>query len=569
MNKNPNKIKCIIYCRVSSKEQADEGYSLDSQDKLLKEYAEKHGFEVVKTYRISESASGKQVRKSFMEMMAYASKQRVSTVLCEKIDRLTRNLKDAAIVDDWVKEDSKREIHFLKENFRLNSDTKAHDNFIWDMKVAVARFYTNNLSEEVRKGQKEKIAQGGYPSQAKLGYKTIGEKGHKKHIPVEPKASLMREAFELYATGNYSLKALVETMYKKGLRNDEGNKVLKSRMHELLSDPFYLGKIRWNGEIYPGEHEALISKGVFDEVQAKIVRQYKNPQYKKHLPTFKAKITCGECGGTITWEIQKGHWYGHCNHYKACSQREYVRQENVEEQIFPLFDGVAPKVEAITKWLENAVVAKHANEINKRESMRVELNVGRGKIKRWQEKMYEDKLDGKITEEFYERKSREFSAEDEMLLSNLTELGDDNKKYYEAGYSIHELAQHAVEIYNSKQATTENRRMLLSYIFSDLKLNSRKISHNFTYGFGFLADWMPLVNKNFEPTKNPSINGASGVVLDSTIEAMAPEVQDNFEPQKTLILRHDLKVRPSNHDNCSAARTRTWNHLLNREPLYH
>ena len=96
---------------MSSKEQADEGYSLDSQDKLLKEYAEKHGFEVVKTYRISESASGKQVRKSFMEMMAYASKQRVSTVLCEKIDRLTRNLKDAAIVDDWVKEDSKREIH--------------------------------------------------------------------------------------------------------------------------------------------------------------------------------------------------------------------------------------------------------------------------------------------------------------------------------------------------------------------------------------------------------------------------------------------------------------------------
>ncbi len=558
-----------MYCRVSSKEQEDTGYSLDAQEKLLREYAVKYGFEVVKIYKISESASGRQVRKSFLEMMQYATKHKISVICNEKIDRLTRNLKDAATVDDWVREDARREVHFVKESFVLNGKTKAHENLVWDMKVAIARFYTNNLSEEVRKGQKEKIAQGGYPSQAKLGYKTVGEKGHKNHVPAEPQASLMREAFELYATGNYSLKALVETMYQRGLRNYDGHKILKSRMHELLTDPFYCGKIRWNGETYSGIHEALISKNLFDEVQDKITRQPGNPQYKKHFPIFKAKIVCGECGGTITWEIQKGNWYGHCNHFKSCTQKGCTRQEAVEGQLIPLFDGVAPKVDAIAKWLEKAVTARHSNDISKREALQAELNTSRGRIKRWQEKMYEDKLEGKITEEFYNRKSKEFSSEDDGLQSNLAELGEDNQKYYEAGYALHELAQHAVEIYKSEETSTENKRLLLSKVFSSLTLNSKTISHKYTKGFDFLADWMPLVNENFEPTKNPSVSGANGVVSCSLLEAMHPSANNNFEPKETLILCHDLDVADPNHDICSAARTRTWNHLLNREPLYH
>ena len=146
---NTNNIKSIIYCRVSSKEQEEAGYSLDSQEKLLKEYADKNNFKIEKVYRISESASGKQIRKTFNEMLQVATKNKVDVILCEKTDRLTRNPKDAVIIDDWVKEDARREIHFVKENFILNQQTKAHENLVWDMKVAIARFYTNNLSEEV------------------------------------------------------------------------------------------------------------------------------------------------------------------------------------------------------------------------------------------------------------------------------------------------------------------------------------------------------------------------------------------------------------------------------------
>ena len=221
------KIKAVIYARVSSREQEETGYSLEAQIKLLEEYAIKEGYEVVRIFRNSESASGKIIRKTFNEMLRFVNTEGISVILCEKIDRLTRNPKDAGIMSEWVKESKEREIHFVKESFVVNEETRAHENFVWDMKVAVAHFYINNLSEEVRKGQKEKISQGWLPTKPPVGYKTIGEKGHKIHIVNEDVAPMVVKMFKLYATGNYSTKALADKMHELGLRNANGNKIVK------------------------------------------------------------------------------------------------------------------------------------------------------------------------------------------------------------------------------------------------------------------------------------------------------------------------------------------------------
>jgi site-specific DNA recombinase len=211
--------KAIILCRVSSKEQEETGYSLEAQEKLLKEYSLKKKLDIIKIFKISESASGKQTRKLFHEMFSYTNKNKVVSICCEKIDRLTRNLKDADVVNEWIQVDGEREVHFVKENFVLNKNTKAHENFVWDMKVAIARFYTNNLSEEVKKGQKEKLAQGWLPTKPPLGYKTTGEKGHKTHYIDQEKAPFIKKMFELYSSGNYSTKALTAVMFTEGMRN--------------------------------------------------------------------------------------------------------------------------------------------------------------------------------------------------------------------------------------------------------------------------------------------------------------------------------------------------------------
>lgn len=523
-----NNTKCLIYARVSSKEQEDTGYSLDAQEKLLQDYAVKNDFGVKRAFRVSESASGKQIRKTFNELLGYANKNKISIILCEKIDRLTRNLKDAASVSDWINEDSKREVHFVKESFIVNKNTRAHENLVWDMKVAIARFYTNNLSEEVKKGQKEKIAQGGFPTRPPVGYKTIGEKGHKIHIVDEEQAPLVKKMFELYSTGNYSLNALADIMRKEGLRSNEGSDIGKSRMHKHLSNPFYYGKMCWNNEIYDGKHEPLISKELFNAVQAKLIRKTDNPQYKTHLPVFKAKIKCEECGGVITWETQKSHWYGHCNHYKKCSQKTYIKQWQAEDQLFPLFDSVAPKNERILNWLIKAMKESHKDEIDyntqKRESFNRIIRTADKRI----EEAYKDKLDGKMPATLCEKVIKDTAKEKEETIEELNKLNKSRTIYYEAGYAIYELALKAKAIYESPKAKTEDKRLLLSYVFSNLTLNGNKISPNYTLAFEFLAEWMPKLNNIFEPTQKAT---ESGLLCDPAVTESGNSMVESLEPQ--------------------------------------
>ena len=500
METSKSKIKAVSFCRVSSREQEETGYSLDAQEKMLKEYAIDK-FTIVKTFRISESASGRQIRKTFNEMLQYVAKNKVPIILCEKIDRLTRNLKDAAIVSDWLHDDKGREVHFVKESFVVNQNTRAHENLVWDMKVAIARFYTNNLSEEVKKGHKEKASQGWLPTKPPLGYKTIGEKGHKTHIIDENIAPLVRKMFELYSTGNYSVLALIKIMHREGLRTREGKKVSKSRMHEYLADPFYYGKFRWNGEIHQGQHEPLFSKELWDVVQGKHTRQIKNPQYKKHLPVFKAKIECEECGATLTWSKAKGHWYGHHSSYvkhKECSRRVYVRQELVEEQLFPYFEKAAPKNERVLKWLEKALKEGHADEIDYNTNKRNELTRIVQSSDQRLEGAYRDKLDGRIPAALCEKMMADATNEKEEALDSLKKLSESRTKYYEAGYAIHELALKAKDIYSSSKTTPEDQRLLLSYIFSNHSINADKIKPNYTLAYEFLAEWMPRCNRIFE-----------------------------------------------------------------------
>lgn len=501
--------KAILFCRVSSKEQEDTGYSLDAQEKLLTEYAQKQEFNIAKVFKISESASGKQIRTLFNEMLQYVLKHNINVICVEKIDRLTRNLTDAAVISDWIQADERRYVHFVKENFVAGKNTRAHENLVWDMKVAIARFYTNNLSEEVRKGQKEKIAQGWLPTKPPLGYKTIGDKGHKIHVIDDEKGPFIRKMFEYYSTNNYSVNALVTLMFNEGLRNRVGKQVGKSRMNDLLSDPFYVGKLRWKGVVSPAKHEPLISTELFNTVQTRLNRKNKTDlQFKKHNPVFKGKIICQECEGLITWEIQKGHWYGHCNHYKNCSQSVWWRQEKVEDVLFPLFDNVAPKSKRILGILEKALKETHVDEVDYYNKSIAGLKNELQRNQRRLDAIYVDKIDGKITADFYNKKLDEYSKAATDAEDALKRLNNGNMEYYRAGYAIHELASRAADIYRSPKATIDDKRLLLSKVFSNLSLDAHDIKPNYSLAFQFLREWMPKLNETFEPTQKAAKGGS-------------------------------------------------------------
>ncbi len=188
-------MKAVLYARVSTRDQEETGYSLPAQEKLLKEYAERKGYDIVRVFAIFESASGKKQREIFDQMMQFVSKQNIKIVICEKADRLSRNFKDMVLVDEWLEEDKDRQMHLVKDSLILHRDSRSQEKLNWGIRILFAKNYIDNLSEEVKKGLAEKLRQGWLPTKPPVGYKTIGEKGHKIHVIDEDKAPLVRKMF--------------------------------------------------------------------------------------------------------------------------------------------------------------------------------------------------------------------------------------------------------------------------------------------------------------------------------------------------------------------------------------
>jgi len=500
-------MKAIILSRVSSKEQEETGYSLPAQEKLLREHGSGLSLDIKKAFSITESASGRKQREIFNEMLAYVKKENIKIIICEKVDRLTRNFKDAVDINDWINGSPDRQVHFVKENVILDKEAKSNEKFIWNIKVAVAQYYIDNLSEEVKKGQKEKISQGWLPTKSPPGYKTVGEKGHKTHIIDDDKSPLIIKMFELYESGQYSLKVLCEKMYEEGLRNDNGHQIVKSRIHQLLTDPFYIGKIRWNDDVHQGKHTPLISEGLFNRVQKRLTSK-SHPKYNKHDYQFKGLLKCSDCIGLVTWEKQKGHIYGYCNN---CIGKKGVREENVNFELANKLKGLQVNNPKLIDWIRKALKESHANEITYHSTSVDELASRQSALKSRIDRLYDDKLDGEISEEFYRRKFSEYSQELESISDSMSNHNNAKLKNVELGVSIFELSQRANEIY--LKSNIEDKRKMLNLVFSEILIINGTIEPKFSLPFEYLFNAVSNTNsskelisvktlvENFEPSK--------------------------------------------------------------------
>ena len=184
--------KAVIYARVSTKEQAEEGYSIEAQIKLLREYAKDRGLEIVREFTDAESAKSAG-RTQFGEMQRFLRQATtVKTILCEKTDRLYRNFHDYIALDI---DQSEVTVIFVKEGTILNKDSRSHEKLVHGLKVLLAKNYIDNLKEETAKGMLEKAEQGEFPQLAPIGYRNNKET-HRIDMDRE-RAPLIRRMFEL------------------------------------------------------------------------------------------------------------------------------------------------------------------------------------------------------------------------------------------------------------------------------------------------------------------------------------------------------------------------------------
>src|SRR6185503_4918274 len=226
----PNK-QAVLYVRVSSKEQEKEGYSIQSQYKLLRDFASNNGLEILQEFGDVETAktSG---REGFEMLLAFLKKNPTcKTLLVEKTDRLYRNLKDWVTMDDLG-----LDIHLVKEAVLISPNSRSGEKFMHGIKVLMAKNYIDNLSEEARKGMTEKAEEGIWPSVAPIGYRNVTRADGRRIIERdEIAAPLIQKLFEWYARGDISLKEATKKAQTAGLAfRKSGARIPRSSIHAIL-----------------------------------------------------------------------------------------------------------------------------------------------------------------------------------------------------------------------------------------------------------------------------------------------------------------------------------------------
>ena len=433
--------KAVIYARVSSDEQERDGFSIPAQLDLLKNYAKKNNFEIVKIYEESQTAK-KAGRVKFNEMLQFLkSSKDVKTILVEKTDRLYRNFKDYVEIGE-----TEFEIHLVKENEILGKNATSHQKFIHGIKVLMAKNFIDNLSEETGKGNLKKAQEGYFIGQVPYGYK---KSDPRTTVIDEEKAPFIRRAYEIYSEGELSLKKTREQLYKEGYIYRPGSpKVSVGQPELILKNINYTGVLAFKGEYYDGKHEPVISTELFNKVQ-KAFKKDNKPQFREIRKfAFAGLLTCEECGCTITAEIKKGKYiYYHCTgNGGKCSQKSiYIREENIAKQ----FDNAIKQItisdehfEYIKQGLKESLEEK--NKFSKEELRR--LNSQEQKLKDRLDKLFIAKLDGDITQEYWKEKHQERTEKREEISVKIKSFSIADKKYYEEGIKILELLKNAYSI---------------------------------------------------------------------------------------------------------------------------
>jgi site-specific DNA recombinase len=468
----------VIIARVSSKRQEEEGYSLPAQRKLLRSYALDRGLSVVEGFEIAESASKSLQRRIFKDAMKFIEEHGIKHLIVEKVDRHVRNLQDAVETHDWLMADETRHVHFIKDSLVMHKNSRSQEWLNWGIRVVMSKNYVDNLREEAMKGWAEKLEQGWLPASPPPGYMTISEAGKRIHVPDPDTSKRIFKAFKYYLQAGESIQSTTVELERLGIRTRKGRPYPKSKVQKILMNPFYIGINRFNGKDYPGAQKTFISKQLFELVQQKMHRG--RPQsYGRHHSPLQSLIRCDDCGSVVTWQLQKGHYYGVCRRLTpACKQGKMLREDRVEAMIKDQLKALICPAPEIIDWVLSEMRLKHHSEVEEREAQRQTLESQIARLKRMDEMLYDDKLAGTITQERYEVKHGQFMTETKTLTERLSKLDELLSLRLIQRIGILELTQKAAEIYDIKPP--EQKRLIISKLFSELSLRGGTVSVKYT-----------------------------------------------------------------------------------------
>lgn len=415
MTKKWNKPKevrtAIIYVRVSSKEQV-EGYSLDSQEKHCRAYAEKHGLKVLQVFREEGESAKTADRTELQKMVRYSLKNqsRIGKLIIYKIDRLARNNNDYFALKT-IFERYKIDIQSATE--AINNDPSGR--LMEGVLAAIAEFDNGVRAQRTVEGMRSALEKGYWVFQAPWGYKFEEDELKNKVLVIDKdKELLIHFAFYEYAKGIYTFREVAEKINRMS-----GENISNQLLVKILKNPLYCGRVevpRW--EIASkGRHEPIVDEKLFDRVQ--FVLQGGNPHKQprnRHNPDFPLRgFLCGYCkkmmtGGKTRGKTGKRYSYYHCSN-KSCRGKKSMNKQDYEDEFSQFLRELVPRLDHLEILkegiklaykeelghitLENAKLESEIKELEDQREKALKLMV-KDESMRFELKEYRDKLEVEI-----------------------------------------------------------------------------------------------------------------------------------------------------------------------------
>ena len=355
-------MRALIYCRVSTKEQA-KNLSLPAQRKACSEYCRRQNWKVAKVF-VERGESAKSIdRTQLTRLIDHCRRNRgqIDVLVVYSLDRFARNNYDHYTIRALL----------ASFGISLRSVTQPIDDsptgkLMEGMLAAIAQFDNDQRAEKTSLGMKEAMKRGRWPFPAPLGYVNLRRPDGTETLEHDSeRAPLIRKAFELYATGLYTKNEVLEQINLQGLTTVRGNRLTPQSFGKMLTHPLYMARVRndeWGIDV-EGDFEPIVDEHTFYRVQA-VLRESATAGTRKsrNHPDFPLRrfVRCAECSAPLTASWSRSHTgrryaYYHC---PGCKQIR-TRKEALEELFLGLLDRLRPRQEYLAALRETVLEVWH------------------------------------------------------------------------------------------------------------------------------------------------------------------------------------------------------------------
>jgi site-specific DNA recombinase len=310
---------CVIYTRVSTKEQADNNMSLETQRKACEQFALKNGYSIMGTFGGTYESAKTDERKEFNRMLSFVkkTKEKICYIVVYSVDRFSRSGANAIYIKEQLRSQG---ILILAVSQPTDSATPS-GSLQQNIQFIFSEYDNQLRREKCIAGTKDALLRGEWCSKAPVGYDEIYT-GDKREIKINNDGKLIRKAFLWKANEGISSEEVRQRLDSMGLR------LSHQRVSDLFKNPFYCGMMAnklLEGKLIEGTHEKLVSKEMFlkvNEIQAVNSHGYKwNPE-NDELP-MKVFLKCGHCGTSMSGYVvkKKKIWYYKCKKKGCCNNK--------------------------------------------------------------------------------------------------------------------------------------------------------------------------------------------------------------------------------------------------------